>query len=133
VDSLHITPGFVRVGPLGDLEGQVVEKQVGMDEGSNRGQLWLGRSMSESFDLFIKEGNPKNTLLDKSSPGGVCSIVSSQPILERIEDCTKSLPKTGDLKNRKSSRRIQSLPTLGVPKCLRFVGVVQASSKRGKT
>jgi hypothetical protein len=59
VDSLHITPGFVRVGPLGDLEGQVVEKQVGMDEGSNRGQLWLGRSMSESFDLFTKKEIPK--------------------------------------------------------------------------
>jgi hypothetical protein len=48
-------------------------------------------------------------------------VANSKPI--RIEESSKI---------RKARLGFQSLPTLGVPKCLRLVGAIQASSRRGK-
>jgi hypothetical protein len=128
-DWVHSSNGLGEFGPVENGAVEVHESDGRRCVDSNRDHLNLGRSMSENLDLLIKDLNYHFTLQDNFTTGvGTCSDFI-QPVLEGGDASTKFLSKVGELKNRKSTPRIQSLPSMGIPKCLRFVGDVQTSSK----
>ncbi|GAU41064.1 hypothetical protein TSUD_284340 [Trifolium subterraneum] len=93
----------------------------------------LGHSMSSKLDSFLKGSAQRNNegVVITIAENTICYLLSHED-KTGSEDSSLPLVKKTLLKNRKATLRPQSLPTLGGPKCLRFMGAVQASSKQGK-
>ncbi|GAU35404.1 hypothetical protein TSUD_160550 [Trifolium subterraneum] len=114
-----------RVEVLADREGGAINNKV-------QAELKLGPSMSENLDCLLK-GCVTHTI-DKGNInlGSAISDVSAQPDMNGVLANSSSKAKEGKVLNRKAPTRFQSLPIWGAPKCLRFMGAIQSSSRQGK-
>ncbi|MCH80358.1 RNA recognition motif [Trifolium medium] len=133
VDLNRPASGLHGIGPVCVRELEEVGIKEGRCDVSKKDQdgLKLGHSMSENFDIFLKGCVQNKKEKQISNSGSDKSKVSSHLDLEGGESNSFLLAKEVNLKNRKTPLRLQSLPTMGVPKCVRFMGAIQASSRRG--
>jgi hypothetical protein len=125
------------IGPMVDGPSKEVMEEEEDTSGANLGVESKIMPMSEILDSLLKKNAHIHSPLVDTNEGIALSATAASDVSSHVdsnanETTPNVLPKEGHQKHKKSLVRFQSLPTLGGPKCLRFVAAIQGSVRRDK-